>query len=561
MNEKKRGFLQMSARLFKIAKEVKGKLIISTLASVFGNIGHLGLMGFGAMMILSYAGLTGWGNSLTWRILMGISAFTIMICRFTEGLVSHDAAYTLLRDMRVHMFEVVKDLAPACLMDRQKGDILSVAVADIETIEFFFAHTIGPVFTVILLPLTTLIIAGKVNMIFVWVLLPLYLIISVILPYISLKAGINVGRKYRRDVGKLKSHVLESVYGMRDIQIFGIGDERKKEVIRQTEKINKSAHVITWHRQLVTSAPTFFIYLARILIIAVASYLAATGESDPVGVIVLSFVVSASFSSTQSLTMVVTSLLETFAAAERLFDLEDTQPAVTQAEHPVELGKIEKIEFKNVSFAYNKGGKPVLENLNLVISGKDKIGVMGASGIGKSTIIRLLLRFWDVTSGEILINGINIKDISLYSLRSHIALLEQDTFIFNDTIAGNIAFGKPEATLEEIKVAAKRAGLAEFIETLPDKYDTDMGELGSRLSGGERQRVGIARVMLTNPDILVMDEPTSALDIINEKGLLKTLDREYKDKMIMIVSHRRSTLTDCNRILTVNGGTLTEKTL
>ena len=561
MNKKKRGFLQMSARLFKIAKDVKGKLIISTLASVFGNIGHLGLMGFGAMMILSYAGLTGWGSSLTWRILMGISAFTIMICRFTEGLVSHDAAYTLLRDMRVHMFEVVKDLAPACLMDRQKGDILSVAVADIETIEFFFAHTIGPVFTVILLPLTTLIIAGKVNMIFVWVLLPLYLIISVILPYISLKAGINVGRKYRRDVGKLKSHVLESVYGMRDIQIFGIGDERKKEVIRQTEEINKSAHVITWHRQLVTSAPTFFIYLARILIIAVASYLAANGESDPVGVIVLSFVVSASFSSSQSLTMVVTSLLETFAAAERLFDVEDTQPAVTEAEHPVEIGKIEKIEFKNVSFAYNKGEKPVLENLNLVISGKDKIGVMGASGIGKSTIIRLLLRFWDVTSGEILINGINIKDISLYSLRSHIALLEQDTFIFNDTIAGNIAFGKPAATLDEIKTAAKRAGLAEFIETLPDKYDTDMGELGSRLSGGERQRVGIARVMLTNPDMLVMDEPTSALDIINEKGLLKTLDEEYKDKMIMIVSHRRSTLTDCNRILTVKGGTLTEKTL
>ena len=193
--------------------------------------------------------------------------------------------------------------------------------------------------------------------------------------------------------------------------------------------------------------------------------------------------------------------------------------------------------------------------------GKDKIGVMGASGIGKSTIIHLLLRFWDVTSGEILINGINIKDISLYSLRSHIALLEQDTFIFNDTIANNIAFGKPEATLDEIKVAAKRAVLAEFIETLPNKYDTDMGELGSRLSGGERQRVGIARVMLTNPDMLVMDEPTSALDIINEKGLLKTLDREYKDKMIMIVSHRRSTLTDCNRILTVNDGKLTEKTL
>ncbi len=551
----------MSKRLFHIAIQVKGKLVISTLASIFGNLAHLGLMGFGALMVLTFAGISTAKTPLFWGILMSICAFTIMICRFTEGLVSHEAAYTLLTDMRVKMFEYVKDLAPACLLDRQKGDILSIAIADIETIEFFFAHTIGPLFTVIILPVTTLVIAGTVNKAFIGVLLPLYILISIILPYLSLRLGKNVGRTYRREVAGLKSSVLESVYGMRDIQIFGIGDERKRDVLERTGRINKAAHLMTLHRQLVTSAPTFFIYLARILIIAVASKLALSGMNDPMGVIVLSYVVSASFSSTQSLTMVVNSLLETYAAAERLFDLEDTVPEVIEAEDAVDIEEIDDIVFDRVTFSYIGESEPVLKDMNLTIKGNDKIGVVGASGIGKSTIIRLLLRFWEVDEGEIRINGIPIKKITLKSLRDRIALLEQDTFIFNDTIAGNISFGRPNASMDEIRTAAKRAGLDEFISTLPDGYDTQMGELGNRLSGGERQRVGIARVMLVNPDMLVMDEPTSNLDVLNEKGLLKTLDDEYADKKIMIVSHRPSTLTGCDRIMSLENGHLVDTSL
>lgn len=556
---KEMGFFAMSARLFRIASTVKNKLIVSTLASIVGNASHLGLMGFGAMMVLSFAGKIEAGTPLTWGALMGVCAFLIMICRYTEGLVSHAAAYQLLADMRVKMYNTVRRLAPACLVDRQKGDILSIAVADIETIEFFFAHTIGPMFTVILLPLITLIIAGRVDRLFVWVLLPLYLIISVLLPYLSLRLGRDVGRRYRVQVGALKSSVLESVYGVRDIQIFGIGDMRKQDVLDKTKDINRSAHLLTMHRQLVTSAPTFFIYLARILIIAVASYLALSGRGDSAGVIVLSFIVSASFSSTQSLTMVVSSLLETYAAAERLFELEDTVPEVIEDEHPIELKKIEKIEFRNVTFGYNKESVPVLKNMDLTIRPEDKIGVVGESGIGKSTVIRLLLRFWEPTGGEILINDIPLKRYSLESLRDRIALLEQDTFIFSDTIAGNIAFGRPNASQAEIERAAARAGIHDFIMTLPEGYQTNMGELGGRLSGGEKQRIGIARVMLVDPDMLVMDEPTSSLDILNEKGLLKTLDDEYGDKMIMLVSHRPSTLTGCNRILRLENGRLTER--
>lgn len=558
MQKNKRSFMEMTVRLFKIAGPIKWKLVASTLASIIGNASHLGIMGFGAMMILYYAGMTSVGSAGLWAGLMALSAFGIMICRYIEGLVSHAAAYQLLADMRVKMFDTVKRLAPACLVDRQKGDILSIAVADIETIEFFFAHTIGPVFTVILLPLMTLILAGSINGLFVWVLLPLYILISVLLPYLSLRLGRNVGRDYRIRIGQLKASVLESVYGVRDIQIFGMGDERKKAVEDKTKEINRSAHLLTMHRQLVTSAPTFFIYLARILIIAVASYLAAGGEADPAGVIVLSFVVSASFSSTQSLTQVVSSLLETYAAAERLFDLEDTIPEVIEDPDPVGLDKIEKIELRDVTFGYRGASKPVLEHVDLTISPKDKIGIVGESGIGKSTVIRLLLRFWEPTGGEILINGIPLKKIRLADLRRRIALLEQDTFIFSDTIAANIAFGRPDASREEIERAARRAGIHDFIMTLPDGYDTAMGELGGRLSGGEKQRIGIARVMLCDPDMLVMDEPTSSLDILNEKALLRTLETEYEDKMIMLVSHRPSTLTGCSRILRLKDRKITE---
>lgn len=554
MDKQRSSLFSMTIRLLKIAGPVKGLLTVSTLASIVGNVSQMGLMGFGALLILSAAGRIDSGSPQLWGGLMLLSALTIVACRYLEGYISHAGAYKLLADMRVQMFETLRELAPACLMDRQKGDILSIAVADIETIEYFFAHTIGPLFTVILLPAITLGIAAFNSYLFVLALLPIYIVISIVLPLVAIRTGRDIGLRYRERISQLKSLILESVNGLRDIQIFDIGKRRSEQVREKTEEINEAAHQLTIHRQLVTSAPTFFVYLARIMVLAVASYLALQGQHDAAGVVVLSFVVSASFSSTQSLTSVISNLLETYAAAERLFILEDTLPEVVEIAHPKKLEHISTVEFKDVSFSYTPNGAAILDRLNLTIKAGDKIGIVGESGIGKSTIIRLLLRFWEPTSGEILIDNVPLKNISLQSLRSRIAMLEQDTFIFNDSIAANIALGKPEASQEEIIAAAKRARIHQFILTLPDGYETQMGELGSRLSGGEKQRIGIARAMLMDPDILVMDEPTSSLDVLNEKGLLKTLEEEYSDKTILLVSHRASTLTGCNRILRLNLG-------
>lgn len=299
----------------------------------------------------------------------------------------------------------------------------------------------------------------------------------------------------------------------------------------------------------IASFPNFFIYLARILILVCAGVLASRGSNHPVGTIAISFAATASLSSTFSLTVIVTSLLETYAAAERMFKIEDTLPETKEPEHPVRCGEIEKIEFRDVTFSYPGTEKNILEHFTYTIKKGDRIGIAGESGAGKSTILRLLLRFYAPTQGEILLNDIPLEQISFAELHQRIAFLEQDTYLFDATIAENIAIAKPDATMAEIKDAAQRAGIAEFIATLPDGYDTDMGQMSARLSGGERQRIGIARVLLRDPDVCLMDEPSSALDALHEKELLHTLHTAYEGKTLLLISHRGSTLTGCNRIL------------
>lgn len=325
--------------------------------------------------------------------------------------------------------------------------------------------------------------------------------------------------------------ILESVYSIRDIQIFGAGSRRMKEVDEANRNVNHASFWLTVHRQTIASFPNFFVYLARILILVCAGVLASRGINHPVGTIAISFAATASLSSTFNLTFVVTSLLETYGAAERIFKIEDTMSETEEPANPVSCGEIQTIEFSDVTFSYPGTEKKVLDHFNFKIRKGEKIGIAGASGAGKSTILRLLLRFYAPAEGEIRINGITLEQISFAELHQRIAFLEQDTYLFDATIAENIAIAKPDASIEEIRTAAERAGIAEFIETLPEGYQTDMGQMSARLSGGERQRIGIARIFLRDPDLCLMDEPSSTLDAQHEKELLHTLKTEYGKKI------------------------------
>ena len=527
---------EMNRRLLAIGRPIRKYIAISTIASVLGALSHMGLMGFGALWLLAAAGFC--NGTIAYAALTIACAVLIAVCRYLEGLFSHLGAYGILAKMRVHLFDAIDRISPAYMIGRETGDIMNIAVADIETLEYFFAHTIGPMFTVILLPVTTIALAWFVNPLYALVLIPIYVMISVVLPLGALIAGRGIGMRYREQLGDLKSKILESVYSIRDIQIFGAGNRKMNDVMQANKRVNEAALGLTLHRQTIASFPSFFIYLARILILVCAGYLASKGIDNPVGTIAISFAATASLSSSFSLTFVVTSLLEAYGAAERIFRIEDTLPETEEPVHPVTCGEIQTIEFKNVSFAYPGTERKILEHFNYVIHKGDQIGIAGESGAGKSTLLRLIL-----------INGIPLEQISFSELHKRIAFLEQDTYLFDMTIGENIGIAKPGTSIEEIKDAAKQAGIAEFIDTLPEGYDTDMGQMSARLSGGERQRIGIARILLRNPDICLMDEPSSALDALHEKELLHTLQTAYAGKTLLLISHRSSTLTGCSRIL------------
>ena len=560
MKKRKYTLTVLARRLLQIAAPQKYMILAATISSIIGNTARMTLMGTGSCLILYSAGMMKTGSFRLWTFWFVFSAVMIAVMRYAEGVSAHVEAYNLLADMRTGLFHKLRELAPACLVDRERGDVLSVAIADIDTIEKFFAHTIGPMFTVILLPVMTIVYAASIHASLALALIPVYLMISVVIPLIGLLAGRGLGVTYRTRIGQMKSLILETVYGLKDLQIFRQGPRRLERIREKSSEINRTAHGMTFHRQIVNALPQFFVYTSRILIVLIASRLIGAGEADMNAIVILSFIVSASFSSTQSLISVVSGLLETFAAAERLFEILDDKPAVTPPAEAVPVTEIRELRLEDVTFRYGEQQKDVLSGVSLTIRKGETIGIIGESGAGKSTILRLLLRFWDPVSGRITLDGTDMRYVSFENLRARIGLVEQQTFIYDDTAAGNIGFGKPDATEEEIRTAAHRAGIGRRIERLPDGYDTRLGEFGNQLSGGERQRIGIARVMLTNPDIIIMDEPTSSLDIFNEKLILKTLQEEYTDKTIILVSHRHSTLTGCSRILGLKDGKLRELT-
>ena len=272
---------EMNYRLLMMGRPIWKYIGISTLASTLGALSHMGLMGFGALWLLAAAGFC--DGAGIYAALTAVCAVLIAVCRYLEGVFSHLGAYGILAKMRVHLFNAIDRIAPAYLIGRETGDVMNIAVSDIETLEYFFAHTIGPMFTVILLPTTTVVIAWCVNPLYALVLIPIYLIISVVLPLVALKAGRGIGMCYREQLGNLKSKILESVYSIRDIQIFGAGQRRMQVVEQANGKVNQAALGLTLHRQTIASFPNFFVYLARILILVCAGVLASRGINHPVG--------------------------------------------------------------------------------------------------------------------------------------------------------------------------------------------------------------------------------------------------------------------------------------
>ncbi|KNZ40797.1 hypothetical protein AKG39_15630 [Acetobacterium bakii] len=541
--------VKIMKRLAKEIKPVSGYMGLCITGGILGQLTILGTLVAGVGIICSYAGIDMFLSTGKWVVALFICALLRGPSRYLEQYFGHHVAYKLLAIMRVNLYDNLRKLSPAKMLDKKNGDVVSTAISDIECIEIFFAHTVAPIVIAVVISCLSLILCAAIWPMIALVMLPFYLVIGVVIPIFSARVGRDTGRDYRLWLGDLKSYLIDSLKGIKEIIAFGKGTERLGNIDKKGGEINQVLHKLIRHRNFVMAMPDLGRTLSRVVIMAICSYGMMIGEVGIGGSAVLMVVLAASFTPVIAISGLSGSLLQTFAAAERVFALEDEKPQVIDPVNPKKgVTNSGEISFSNIGFTYPTRSNVVINGFNMTAKKGDKIAFIGESGSGKSTALRLLLRYWDPDEGEILVGGTNIKDVSLKDCRNNFAMLSQDTWLMNDTIEENIKIGNPYATHEEVVEAAKRACIHDFIENLTDGYQSHAGEMGSRLSGGERQRIGIARVCLRNTPIMILDEPTSSLDTLNEKSILKTLYTEFKDRTIITVSHRASTVAGCDRV-------------
>ena len=465
------------------------------------------------------------------------------VFHYIEQYCNHFIAFKLLAVIRHKVFAALRKLCPAKLEGRDKGNLISIITTDIELLEVFYAHTISPIAIAFVVSLIMIIFIGSYSVAAGVFALIAYLVIGVVIPLINGKRGGALGMKFRNAVGELSSFVLGELRGIDETIQYGAGEKKKKAIYDKSVNLAKIQEELAGaegrQRGFTNGAIQLFSY--GMLLLTLILYSNSLIEFE--AVVICTVAMMSSFGPVVALSALSNNLNQTLASGERVLALLEEEPEVAEVEagkNSISLSKFTGVKAKSVDFSY--GDKKILEDFTLEIKKGKILGMHGASGSGKSTFLKLLMRFWETDSGEILISNKDIKKIVTEDLRKLEGYVTQETHLFTGTIAENIALGKPEAKLSEIKEAAKAASIDEFITSLPNGYDTKVGELGDTLSSGEKQRLGIARAFLYNAPFILLDEPTSNLDSLNEGIILKALKEKSKGRTILLVSHRDSTM-------------------
>ncbi|ENZ02534.1 hypothetical protein HMPREF1092_01769 [Clostridium thermobutyricum] len=539
--------------------QIMKRLIVELkpLAPIMGITITLGVIGFlASISIVSFAGvaigiLIGEITSITFKgaiLVMILSAVLRGFLRYGEQLSGHYIAFKILYILRDKVFSKLRELAPAKLEGAEKGNLISLITSDIELLEVFYAHTIAPISIAIITNSIITIVLYLINPLFGLLGLVFFLIVGFVIPYLSSSLGKEAGMEYRNMFSECNNYILDSLRGLKEVLLFNNGEERLNEINSKSERINKHLDGIKKHEGIIKATTDLVIMLAILTFVAVGFYEVSVGSLSFTGMILGILIISSSFGPVVALSNLSNTLLQTFACAERLFSLLDEEPKVLEVKLGEEINK-EVVEYENVSFAYPGRKEKIFEDTSITINKGEKIALIGKSGIGKSTFIKLIMRFWDVDKGKITIDNKDIKNIKTKSIRKSQTLVSQETYLFNESILENIKVGNLNASKEEVIKAAKKASIHNFIETLPNGYETKVGELGGRLSSGEKQRIGLARAFLRDGEILILDEPTSNLDTLNEGAILKSIKENCNDKTIILISHRKSTTTVCDKVL------------
>ena len=481
------------------------------------------------------------------------------ILHYMEQYCNHFIAFKLLAIIRNKVFAALRKLCPAKLEGRDKGNLISIITTDIELLEVFYAHTISPIAIATLTSIIMVIFIGRYHWLAGLLALVAYLIVGVAIPMWNGKRGSQKGMEFRTNFGELNSFVLDSLRGLDETIQYGQGEKRKEQMSERSRNLAGMQEDLSKMEGSQRSFTNMVILLASFGMLALTIWLYAKGEMGFEGILTCTIAMMGSFGPVVALSSLSNNLNQTLASGERVLSLLEETPLVEEIPGDVETSGAESkehgftgAEAENVTFAY--GEEVILDNYSLKLQPGKITGIHGASGSGKSTLLKLLMRFWDVQDGSVSVDGTDVRKIPTKHLRDMESYVTQETHLFHDSIANNIAIAKPGASREEIMEAAKKASIHDFIMTLPKGYDTEVGELGDTLSGGEKQRIGIARAFLHECPLILLDEPTSNLDSLNEGIILKSLKESAKKKTVVLVSHRVSTMNVADVVYEMENG-------
>ena len=569
---KRRSALQIMGSLIGLVKPL---LHIMLAAIILGTLGYLCaiFLTILAGQVIVHGLLTGVAGMIVpvdnmWLVFTPVKTIiTVMIViavlrgilHYVEQYCNHFIAFKLLAIIRHKVFAALRKLCPAKLEGRDKGNLISIITTDIELLEVFYAHTISPIAIATLTSIIMVIFIGRYHWLAGVLALAAYLIVGVAIPMWNGKRGSQKGMEFRTNFGELNSFVLDSLRGLDETIQYGQGEKRKEQMSERSKNLAGMQASLSKMEGSQRSFTNMVILLASFGMLALTIWLYAKGEMGFEGILTCTIAMMGSFGPVVALSSLSNNLNQTLASGERVLSLLEETPLVEEIPGDVETSGVESMEYEfkgaeaeNVTFAY--GEEVILDNYSLKLQPGKITGIHGASGSGKSTLLKLLMRFWDVQDGSVSVDGTDVRKIPTKHLRDMESYVTQETHLFHDSIANNIAIAKPGASREEIMEAAKKASIHDFIMTLPKGYDTEVGELGDTLSGGEKQRIGIARAFLHECPLILLDEPTSNLDSLNEGIILKSLKESAKKKTVVLVSHRVSTMNVADVVYEMENG-------
>ena len=576
--QKKRSGFQVMGRLIGLVKPLSGYMVLAILMGLAGHLCASFITILGAYGVLHVLGIK---TMLPLGWIFALSVLFALVragLRYGEQSCNHFIAFKLLALIRDKVFIALRRLCPAKLEGRDKGDLISVITSDIELLEVFYAHTISPAAIAFLFTIVMCLFIGSFHPLAGVLALIAYLTVGIVIPLLISRASGDLGMRFRKGAGDLSAFVLDSLRGLSETQQYGQGAVRLQQMNEKTENLSHDEAQMKRIAGRNTAITNSVILIFDLAMLFLCTMLYQKGSVDFSGVLIPTVALMSSFGPCVALAALGSTLQNTFAAGNRVLDILDEEPLVEEitgkepvkmTDEPVtrrESGKMTEDVEKCVAFCakdsdsitattstiypaakadhvtFRYDTETILSDVSAVIPKNQIVGIVGKSGSGKSTLLKLFMRFWVPNEGTLSIADRSLEQINTSDLRQMESFVTQETYLFHDSIKNNLRIAKLDATDQEIEDACKKASVHDFIMTLPNGYDTPVGELGDTLSGGERQRIGLARAFLHNAPLMLLDEPTSNLDSLNEAVILKSLHEQKKDKTIVLVSHRQSTM-------------------